>query len=113
MLLTATVTIGRAASRCNIQEPGRALRGESSLMPPKRQHYVPRLHLKHFVGTEPKGQIWTYDKETGKKWSGTPENTAVETHFYSVENDATRVLRALTPQRRQEFFLVSGATNLD
>ena len=56
-------------------------------MPPKRQHYVPRLHLKHFVGTKPKGQIWTYDKETGEKRSGKPENTAVETHFYSVEND--------------------------
>jgi Protein of unknown function (DUF4238) len=51
----------------------------------KRQHFNPALHLRHFVGAEPKGQVWTYDKQTGGMRSGTPENTAVESHFYSVE----------------------------
>ncbi len=51
----------------------------------KRQHYIPRMHLKQFVGVQPKGQVWTYDAETGAVRSATPENTAVETHFYSVK----------------------------
>jgi len=52
---------------------------------PKRQHFIPILHLKHFVGREPEGQVWTYDAETGDAWSATPENTAVQAHFYSAE----------------------------
>lgn len=56
-------------------------------MPPKRQHVIPVLHLKHFVGDAPRGQVWTYDAETGAVRSATPENTAVQTHFYSVERD--------------------------
>src|SRR4051812_28594823 len=49
----------------------------------KRQHFIPRLHLRHFIGQQPAGQVWTYDAETGDVRSSTPENTAVETHFYS------------------------------
>lgn len=56
-------------------------------MPPKRQHFIPILHLKHFVGADPKGQVWTYDAESGEVRSATPENTAVQTHFYSVEGE--------------------------
>ena len=52
---------------------------------PKRQHFIPRLHLQHFVGTEPKGHVWTYDAQTGDVRSAIPEQTAVETHFYSVK----------------------------
>jgi hypothetical protein len=54
---------------------------------PKAQHSIPRLHLKHFAGQQPKGQVWTYDKATGKARSAVPEETAVFTHFYSVELD--------------------------
>jgi hypothetical protein len=55
-----------------------------------RQHFIPILHLKHFIGPNPKGQVWTYDAHTGKVFSGAPENTAVQTHFYSAERpDAT------------------------
>ncbi len=54
---------------------------------PKRQHYIPRLHLKRFTGQQPKGQVWVYDKETGDVRSGTPENTAVESHFYSIPTE--------------------------
>lgn len=56
-------------------------------MPPKRHHFIPILHLKHFVGVVPKGQIWTYDKRSGQIRSSLPENTAVQAHFYSVEGD--------------------------
>jgi hypothetical protein len=56
-------------------------------LPPKRQHFIPILHLKHFVGTDPKGQIWIYDAESGDVRPATPENTAVQSHFYSIEGD--------------------------
>lgn len=54
---------------------------------PKRHHFIPRLHLQHFAGPEPKGQVWTYDAQTGEMRSAVPEQTAVESHFYSVERD--------------------------
>jgi hypothetical protein len=53
----------------------------------KRHHTVPKMHLKHFAGSDPQGQIWTYDSENGQMWSATPDNTAVISHFYSVERD--------------------------
>jgi Protein of unknown function (DUF4238) len=53
----------------------------------KRHHFNPVLHLQHFAGAEPKGQVWTYDKTTGDMRSAIPEQTAVETNFYSVERD--------------------------
>ena len=54
-------------------------------MPPKGQHFIPCLHLKHFTGPKPEGHVWTYEKETGKCWSSIPEQTAKQTHFYSIE----------------------------
>lgn len=56
-------------------------------MATKRQHYIPRLHLRHFAGVAPKGHVWTYDSEAGSVRSSTPENTAVQSHFYSIEGD--------------------------
>jgi hypothetical protein len=53
------------------------------LSQPKQQHIIPRLHLQHFVGTE--GRVFTYDAIAGKVWAKVPEETAVETHFYSAE----------------------------
>jgi hypothetical protein len=50
---------------------------------PKRQHTIPRLHLQHFAGAE--GRVFNYDAIAGKVWAATPEETAVETHFYSAE----------------------------
>ena len=54
-------------------------------MPPKGHHFIPRLHLQHFVGEDPPGQVWSYDKQTRRTWSAVPQETAVQTHFYSVE----------------------------
>jgi hypothetical protein len=56
-------------------------------MAPKGQHFIPRLHLQHFTGDNPKGQVWTYDAPSGRAWSAIPEETAVQTHFYSAERD--------------------------
>ena len=56
-------------------------------MTPKGQHFIPRLHLQHFAGQSPKGQVWTYDAVVGKAWSSILEETAVQTHFYSAEKD--------------------------
>lgn len=56
-------------------------------MKPKSHHTVPRLHLQHFAGNEPVGQVWTYDAEAGREWSAIPEETSVQTHFYSAEKD--------------------------
>lgn len=53
----------------------------------KAQHYNPVLQLRHFAGPEPKGHVWTYDKDTGDVRSSTPENTGFETHYYTLDND--------------------------
>lgn len=53
-------------------------------MPPKGHHFIPRLHLQHFAGPDPQGQVWTYDAQTGNVWSAIPEEIAVQTHFYSA-----------------------------
>jgi hypothetical protein len=58
-----------------------------AFMTTKAQHTVPRLHLQHFAGNSPAGQVWTYDSQTGKSWSQIPEETGITTHFYSLERD--------------------------
>ena len=54
---------------------------------PKRHHFNPCLHLKHFTGNQPQGHIWTYDKQSGQVRHSIPEQTALEGHFYSFENE--------------------------
>ena len=63
-------------------------------MTTKSQHTVPRLHLQHFTGGNPKGQIWTYDVTTNRRWSQAPLETGTQTHFYSVQRqDGTQDTR--------------------
>ena len=60
----------------------------------KAQHTVPNLHLRNFAGTQPAGQVWTYDCVNGKSWSQIPEETGTSTHFYSVlKEDGTQDTR--------------------
>lgn len=54
---------------------------------PKRQHYVPRLHLSRFVGQAPKNMIWTFDNQTEKWRPSKVEKTAVQSNFYSIETE--------------------------
>ena len=56
-------------------------------MIPKSQHTIPRMHLQHFAGSNPTGQVWTYDSLTARQWSAIPKETCVQTHFYSAERD--------------------------
>src|SRR5690242_349243 len=52
---------------------------------PKRQHYVPKVHLRHFVGAAPANMIWTFDLVQSRWRTSTIDNTAVQSNFYSVE----------------------------
>lgn len=52
----------------------------------KRQHYVPQLHLKRFVGDQPKGMIWTHDMERSKTRPCVPAETGFGTNFYSIQD---------------------------
>lgn len=56
-------------------------------MTAKSQHTIPRLHLQNFAGPHPTGQVWTYDAIAAREWSAIPEETCVQTHFYSAERD--------------------------
>ncbi len=51
---------------------------------PKRQHYVPRFYLEYF--TSQQGKFWVYDKVGDAPRQQTPNNTAVQNYFYSVQN---------------------------
>lgn len=51
----------------------------------KKQHYVPRLHLKHFAGNQPKGMVWTYDMRAGVARPLKPMETGAQNNFYSVQ----------------------------
>lgn len=51
----------------------------------KKQHIIPQLHLNYFVGNHPRGHIWTYESTAEEPRSSIPKETAVETHFYSIE----------------------------
>jgi hypothetical protein len=48
---------------------------------PKKQHFIPQLHLKHFVDAD--GMVWTYDVEQNDVRPSLPKETAVQTNFYS------------------------------
>jgi hypothetical protein len=52
---------------------------------PKRQHYVPRFYLEHFI--DDNGRVWTYDNQKNEVRDSVPKQTAVETNFYSILND--------------------------
>lgn len=54
----------------------------------KSQHQVPRFYLEYF--TSPAGQVWNYDKQTGRAWSASAENTACENYLYSITADDGR-----------------------
>jgi hypothetical protein len=51
-------------------------------MTKKKQHQLSVCYLKRFVDED--GFVWTYDAQTERVTKGTPQNTAVESHLYSV-----------------------------
>lgn len=54
---------------------------------PHQQHFVPKMHLEHFTGLEPKGHVWTYDIINETIRSSIPKNTAKQGNFYTVTDD--------------------------
>jgi len=52
----------------------------------KRQHHVPRFVLRRFASPLT-GNIWNYDKQTGRVWLASIEDTACERHLYSITMD--------------------------
>lgn len=54
----------------------------------KRQHYVPQLHLRRFVGERPRGMIWTHDMQSSKTRPCKPSETGFGTNYYSVRDQA-------------------------
>ncbi|MGA0546865.1 DUF4238 domain-containing protein [Brevundimonas sp. VNH65] len=54
----------------------------------KRQHYVPQLHLRRFVGDSPRGMIWTHDMDSGVSRPSRPSETGFSSNFYSVRDQS-------------------------
>jgi hypothetical protein len=49
-------------------------------------HYVPRFLLRRFA--DPKtGQVWVYEKGTGRVWQCNPENVAAERRYYAFTGE--------------------------
>lgn len=57
------------------------------LQGPKRQHYLPRMYLKGFASD---GGVAVFDRHTGDLRRQTVENTAVEKHIYTFEDEHGR-----------------------
>lgn len=51
---------------------------------PKRQHYLPQFYLENFCNN---GKLWVYDREYKQYRIQTPVNTAVQSHYYSFEDE--------------------------
>lgn len=58
------------------------------------QHYVPQLLLRRFSGARD-GQIWAFDKQTGRAFPTATKNIAAEKDFYDLELD--EVILTLEP----------------
>lgn len=52
----------------------------------KRQHQVPEFYLARFVSPET-GRIWNYDKQMGRVWPASVNDTACESHLYSITSE--------------------------
>jgi hypothetical protein len=48
----------------------------------KRHHQVPQFYLQRFSSAT--GQVWNYDKQGGRVWPRSVEDTAFERHLYSI-----------------------------
>lgn len=58
----------------------------------KRQHWNPRMHLKHFAIN---GRIYMYDKKTMKAKLISIEDAAVGKWFYDIDNSIENILREI------------------
>jgi hypothetical protein len=68
-LRTTNFTIGGRMKSRSMRSSGLQFKRRGQ-MPPKGHHFIPRLYLQYFVGNNPKGQVLTYDAQTGRAWCG-------------------------------------------
>ncbi len=54
---------------------------------PKRHHFIPKRYLEGFCRD---GFLSVYDREKGEYRRQTPKNTALQTHYYSLEDEHGR-----------------------
>ena len=70
-------------------------------MPSKRHHLVPEFYLEFFAdrsGRRP--VVWVYDKDSPAPRPQLPKDTAIETHFHTVQlPDGTRIQYLHTSQQ--------------
>lgn len=50
---------------------------------PKRHHYLPQFYLEGFCRD---GYLWVFDREANQLRRQTPVNTAIQRHYYTVED---------------------------
>jgi len=53
----------------------------------KDHHFIPQLHLKNFVGSQPFGHIWTYSKSSLHTFSSIPKETGFQRYFYGIRKE--------------------------
>jgi hypothetical protein len=53
----------------------------------RRHHYVPACYLKHFAVPQDRheGRLYVYDRESGRTWPSSPDNSAHQRDFYRIE----------------------------
>lgn len=53
----------------------------------RNHHYVPACYLKHFAIPQDRyeGELYVYDRSSGRKFRNSPHNSATQRDFYSVE----------------------------
>ena len=56
----------------------------------KGHHRISKFYLRGFTAPGPAGPetVWTYDKKGGEPRPSLVENTAIETHLYSITDDS-------------------------
>jgi uncharacterized protein DUF4238 len=69
---------------------------------PKAHHLVPKEYLRGFTTTSNAEQIWVYEKGGRPPYITNIRNTAVETHFYSIPDDAGEMDTTLETQLNQD-----------
>jgi hypothetical protein len=53
---------------------------------PRKSHYLPKFYLAGFTRSgEAGGDLFVFDRATGREWKSSPANTATEKDFYAVD----------------------------
>lgn len=75
-----------AMTRSDVSKDGVPTMSQKGHQEKRRHHQIPRFYLQRFSCPNT-GRIWTYDKEAGKAWPRSVDDTGFERHLYSVTMD--------------------------